>query len=123
MQSDGSGYHVAKTNHEIVENRSPISYGHGPFFGDVHGRQIEDFHQSVVGNEGTLRLCHLAQLTVEILNSIRGVDERPDLRRVLEHGGKLRLVDPPAFDPKDVFFASFGLRFVQCCPGSSVTAL
>ena len=102
MQLEGDWHPVAEINHEMVENRAPITDGHRPFFSDVDRRQIQNFHQSVIGNKGALRLCHLAQLAIEILNSIGRVNERANFRRILEHSRKLRPVYPPALDSESI---------------------
>ena len=67
-------------------NDTPILSSTSPFFSHVHHGQIKNLQKAVVGWEYSFRLCYLAELTVEVLNSVSRVDERSDLLWVLEIG-------------------------------------
>ena len=57
-----------------------------PFFCDIHHSQIQHFQQAIIRWEYRLSFGDLAQLAVEILNGIRGVNKCAHLLRILEIG-------------------------------------
>ena len=81
----------------------------GPFFRDIHHGQIQHFQQAVVGGEHGFGFCHLAQLAVEALDGIGGVNQPPHLLRVLEIGAQVCPVVPPGWE-------IFGYFRSQCSP-------
>ena len=97
----------------MVENGAQILNRHRPLFGDAHGRQAENLHQSVIGNEGALGFGHFSQLTIEIFNRIGRVNKRSDFRRILEHGGQFRSVYVLAFHAGRVFRPPFGVKSIK----------
>ena len=50
---------------------------------------------------------------VKILNSVHGVNQLTDFRRVFEHSGKRIPVDATVFYAKRAFFAPFCFKLVQ----------
>ena len=66
---------ASEENHQVVKDGTPVPDRHRPFVHNVHRSQIQDFHQSVIGNEGALGFCYLSELPVEILNRIGGIDQ------------------------------------------------
>jgi hypothetical protein len=58
----------------------------GPFSHDVLCCQIQGFEQDFVIGENAFAFSHFSQLAVVTLDHIRGVDNYPDLRRILEKG-------------------------------------
>ncbi|MCK9479223.1 MAG: hypothetical protein M0R40_06940 [Firmicutes bacterium] len=45
---------IAKVNHQMIKEHTPIPDRHRPLIRNLHGCQIQNFHQSVIGNEGAL---------------------------------------------------------------------
>ena len=84
----------------------------GPLFGNIHHGQIQHFQQAVIGGEYGFGLGHLAQLAVEALNGIGGIDQPPDLLGVLEVGAQVGPVVPPGL-------GNFGVFLSQCSPKTS----
>ena len=59
---------------------------------DVHSGKVEHLEKNIVIGENSLVLRHFSQLPIETFNGVGGVDESPDLLRILEIGRKLRPV-------------------------------
>ena len=76
----------------------------GPLFGNIHHGQIQHFQQAVISGEYRFGLGYLAQLAVEALNSIGGIDQPPDLLGILEVGAQVGPVVPPGLGNFGVFF-------------------
>ena len=76
-------------------NHAPILPPASPLFRDVHHRQIQHFKQAVIRRKDGFRLGHFAELPVEPLNGVGGVDPPPHLLRVLEVGAEIGPVFPP----------------------------
>ena len=74
---------------------APILPPAGPFFRNIHHRQIQHLEQAVISRKDRFCLRHLAELPVEALNGIGGIDEPTHLLRVLEVGAEIRPVVPP----------------------------
>ena len=67
-------------------NLSPILAVPRPFLRDIHHGQIQHFQQAVIGGKHGFGFGHLAQLAVETLNGVGGVNQPPHLPRILEIG-------------------------------------
>ena len=78
---------VSEKHLKLRVDNAPITPFSRPFFGDVHHRQIQHFQQAVIGWEHGFRLGNLAQLAVEPFNGIGGVNQCPNLLRILEIRG------------------------------------
>lgn len=65
-------------------NHATVLPPSGPLF-----RNVQHLEQAVVRGEHGFGLGHLAQLPVEALNGIGGVDQPPYLLRVLEVGAQI----------------------------------
>ena len=104
---------VAKEDHKLHQDAAPVFDGHRPFIRDLHGHKIQLLEQGVVAYERTLGFRDLAQLTVEVLDSVGRVDDSPDLFRILEHGGKLVPMIPPGFDRCRILASPGGFQLVQ----------
>ena len=76
-------------------DQAPILPPSRPFPRNVHHGQIEHLEQAVVRGENGLRFRHLAELAVEALDGVGGVNQPPQLLRVLEIGAQIRPVLPP----------------------------
>jgi hypothetical protein len=70
LELQNNFYSIAEEDHKIIQDRTPVLNRHDPLAHDVHSGEVQDFHKSVVGNEGALGLCYLAQLAVEILDAL-----------------------------------------------------
>ena len=80
---------VCKVNTELIHCLPPVSRSADPFFRNVDHGQIQHFKQRVIRWENGFGFCYFPELTIEILDGIRRIDHRADLRRVLEVSGKL----------------------------------
>ena len=90
----------------------------GPLFGNIHHGQIQHFQQAVISGEYRFGLGYLAQLAVEALNSIGGIDQPPDLLGILEVGAQVGPVVPPAqLSLQD--WEILGYFLSQCSPKTS----
>ena len=67
-------------------NLSPFTPLACPFFRDVHHGKIEHLYETVIRGENSLVFRDFPQLTVKSFNGIGGVNQRPDLLRILEIG-------------------------------------
>ena len=72
-------------------DQAPVLPPAGPLSGNIHHGQIQHFQQAVISREYGFGLGHLAQLAVEALNGIGGIDQPPDLLGVLEVGAQVRV--------------------------------
>ena len=72
---------------QLGMDNAPIPALARPFFRDVHHRQIQHFQQAVIGREYRFRLGNLAQLAVEAFYGVCGINQRPNLLRILKIGG------------------------------------
>ena len=73
-------------NHALSMDHAPVHAPPGPFFRNVHHRQIQHFHKAVVCGKDGLRFGHLPQLAVETLDGVRGIDQPADGVGELEIG-------------------------------------
>ena len=85
-------------------DHAPVLPPAGPLFGNIHHGQIQLFQQAVIGGEYGFGLGHLAQLAVEALNGIGGINQPPDLLGILEVGAQVGPVVPPGLGNFRVFF-------------------
>lgn len=65
-------------------NNTPITPFSCPLLGDVHHRQIQHFQQTVIGRKHGFRFGNLAQLAVETLYGVGGINQCPNLLRILK---------------------------------------
>lgn len=65
---------------------------------DALRSQVEHLAQGIVIGKGRLVFGNLAELTVQSLDDIGGVNNLPDLRRIVEEGAQNLPVFLPAFD-------------------------
>ena len=65
-------------------NPAPILPPAGPFFRNIHHRQIQHFEETVVRRKDRFCFRHLAELAVEALDGVGRVDKPTHLFRVLE---------------------------------------
>ena len=91
----GRGNSAIKIDTQLVQGLSPVPAGSGPFFCDIAHSQIQDFEQCIVRRKDGLGLRYLAELAVEILYRIRGINDFAYLRRILEICRQLRPVVSP----------------------------
>jgi hypothetical protein len=63
---------VGEENFKLRIDKPPVPASANPFFGDVHGGQIEHFEQAVVVGKNDLAFGDFSELAVEPLNGIRG---------------------------------------------------
>ena len=65
------------------------------FFRNIHHSQIWHFQQAIIGGKDACGLSHLAQLAVETINDIGGIDQPTHLLGVLEIGAEIGPIGPP----------------------------
>ncbi len=63
-------------------------------------REPEELMERLVVREDLARLRHFAELPIEILDGVIGVDDAPELFGIAEEGGELRPLRLPAFERK-----------------------
>lgn len=99
-------------------DQGPILPPSGSFFCNIYHGQIQHFQQAVIAGKDRLRPGHLAKLTVKTLNSVRGIDQPPDLLGILEVGAQAAPVAPPGLRDFRVFpvlLLSKGIQSLQGC--------
>lgn len=84
-----------------------------PLFCDVHYGQVQYFQQGIIGRKNRLGFGHFPQMSVEIFDGIDGVNQRPDLQRILEIGGEIRPVDSPGLGDLGILEAPLFLKLVK----------
>ena len=65
---------LGEVDGQLGVNDSPVLPPAGPLFCDIYHGQIEHFQQAVVGGKNGFGLGNLAQLAVEALKGICGID-------------------------------------------------
>ena len=85
---------LGEVDSHLHVDHTPVLPPAGPLFRDVHHGQIQHFQQAVVGGKYGFGFGHLAQLTVEALDGIGGVNQPPHLLRVLEIAAQVCPVVP-----------------------------
>ena len=85
---------LGEVDSHLHVDHTPVLPPAGPLLRDVHHGQIQHFQQAVVGGEHGFGFGHLAQLAVEALDGIGGVNQPPHLLRVLEIGAQVCPVVP-----------------------------
>ena len=95
-------------------DQAPVLASASPFPGNVHHGQVQHFQQAVIRGENGLCLGNLAQLAVETLNGVGGIDESADLLWVLEIGAQIVPVIPPGAGDFGVFLVPVLGKGVQC---------
>jgi len=67
-------------------DRAPVLPPACPLLRDVHHGEIEHLEKAVVGGKDGFRFGHFPKLAVEALDGVGGVDQPPQLLRILEIG-------------------------------------
>ena len=132
------GHTLGKIDGHLGVDQAPVLPPSSPLFRNVHHSQIQHFQQAVIGGKdglglghlaqlavetlngigGVDQLGHLAQLAVETLNGIGGVDQPAHLLGVLEIGAEIGPVGPPGLGDFRVFLVPAlpkGVQSIQCC--------
>ena len=65
---------LGKVYGQLGVDQAPVLTASSPFFCNIHHGQIQHFQQAVIGGKDRFGLGHLAQLVVETLNGIGGID-------------------------------------------------
>ena len=68
------GHTLGKVDGHLGVDQAPVLPPSGPLFRNIHHGQIQHFQQAVIGGKDGLGLGHLAELAVEALNGIGGID-------------------------------------------------
>ena len=89
------GHTLGKLDGHLGVDQAPILPTSGPFFRNVHHGQIQHFQQAVISGKHQFGLGHLAELAVETLNGVGGVDQPAYLLGVLEVGAEIGPVGTP----------------------------
>lgn len=106
------GQPLGKVHRQLSVNNAPILPPAGPLFRNIHHCQIQHFKQTVIGRKHRFWLSYLPELTVEALNGVSGIDESPDLLRVLEIGAEIRPILTPGLRNLFYTFFTFGLTSI-----------
>lgn len=69
------GHTLGKVDGHLGVDQAPVLPPSSPLFRNIHHGQIQHFQQAVIGGKDGLGLGHLAQLAVETLNGVGGVDQ------------------------------------------------
>ena len=91
-------------------------------FRDVRHRQNQHFQQAVVRGKHRFGPGHLAQLTVEILYGVGGVDQPVHFLRVLEIYTQIDPVCPPGLGDSRIFpvlALSKGVQGIHACSSTA----
>ena len=91
------GNSAFKMNHQLVQNLAPVP-GSGfsnPFLRTIHHCQIQQFEQCIIGREDGSAFGYLTELTVDVLDGIRCIDDFSQFLRILEICRKLSPVVTP----------------------------
>ena len=94
---------LGEVDSHLGVDHTPVLPPAGPLFRDIHHGQIQHFQQAVIGGKDGFGFCHLAQLAVEALDGIGGVNQPPHLLRVLEIGAQVCPVVPPGLEDFRIF--------------------
>lgn len=105
-----------KIDGHLGVNQAPVLPASDPLFCNIHHGQIQDFQQAVIGGGHGIGLGDLAQMAVEALNGVGGVDEPAHLLRELEIRAQVGPVGPSG--PGD-----FGVFLVPAFPKGSQSGL
>lgn len=70
---------LGEVDSHLGVDHTPVLPTSGPLFRDIHHGQIQHFQQAVIGGEHGFGFGHLAQLAVEALDGIGGVNQPPDV--------------------------------------------
>ena len=108
-----SGEPILEEDRQLSINLAPILTASRPLFGNVHHRQIKHLQQAVIRRKYRLGFCHLAELTVESLDGVRGVNQTSDLLRKFETGAQISPVIPPGLQNLGIFFVPVFRKNVQ----------
>ena len=80
---------------------------------DVADGEVKDFEDGVIGGEMSFRFRDFAELVVEALDGVRGVNDPADLGRELEERDELFPAVTPRFHHGRVAVAPLDLERVQ----------
>ena len=97
------GHALGKVDRHLGVNQAPILPSSGPFFRNVHHGQIQHFQQAVISGKHRFGLGHLAELAVETLNCVGGVDQPAYLLGILEVGAEIGPVGTPGLGDFRIF--------------------
>ena len=83
---------ILKEYRQLGIDDAPVLPPPRPFFRDIYHGQIKHFQETFVRRENRFCLGHFSELAFEALNGISGIDQSPNLLRILEilgdHDGK-----------------------------------
>ena len=112
------GHTLGKVEGHLGVDDTPVLPPSGPLFRNIYHSQIQHFQQTVIGGKDGFGLGHLAQLAVETLNGVGGVDQAPYLLGILEVGTEICPVGSPGLGDFRVFLVPAlpkGIQSVQGC--------
>lgn len=87
------GHTLGKVDGHLGVDQAPVLPSSGPFFRNIHHGKIKHFRQTIIRRKYRFGFGDLAQLAVETLNGIGGVDQPAYLLGVLEIGAEISPVD------------------------------
>ena len=70
------GHTLGKVDGHLGVDQAPVLPPSGPFFCNIYHSQIQHFQQTIISWKHRFGLGYLAQLAVETLNGIGGIDLR-----------------------------------------------
>ena len=115
-------YTLGKIDGYLSVDQAPVLPPPSPLFRNVHHGQIQHFQQAVIGGKDGLGLGHLAQLAVETLDGIGGIDQPAHLLGVLEIGAEIGPIGPPGLGDFRVFFVPALPKGVQSIPRAACSS-
>ena len=68
---------LGEVDRHLGVNHTPVLPPSGPLLRDIHHGQIQHFQQAVIGGKYGFGFGHLAQLAVETLNGVGGINQPP----------------------------------------------
>ena len=78
------GHTLGKLDGHLSVDQATVLPLSGPLLRDIHHGQIQHFQQTIISREYQFGLGYLAQLAVETLNGVGGVDQPVHYLEVLE---------------------------------------
>ena len=88
----------------MLNNQAPMGNGHGPFEGNIVGKQVHQFEQSGIGRENAFVFSVLADLAMISFNGIVGRNGFSNSSRKVKTSRKFSPIVMPGTNDHGVFF-------------------
>ena len=83
---ESAGCTFRKHDFQLTENHIPVLAAGVPMSYDALRSQVEHLAQGIIIGKGRLVFGNLAELAIQSLDDICGVNDLPDLRRIVKEG-------------------------------------